>query len=263
MVFEHAVRLQELAGADVRAKWFEHSGRVEAAAAVAGVNDDLHSFQRTLACADAVDDELLQKLAVRCHDIAWFRFKDKLAQPMGLHAGPRGLADLRDLGVFVSSVFEDLCNIFFIESAVPCEEFESVPVVRQMAGCDHDGSVTGELLKDGRHEHRRRGRVAEVVDFASVFSEAVHQSVEQTRSRGAGISADGQSHILRPLAQLVRKPDDKPDGDLLRLAFPQAQRFSGNACQGHASDVTSVLQFQVFLSHCGSPLLVYEKRCHF
>ena len=267
VVHEHAVRLQELAGADVRTQRLQHSGRKESAAAVSCVDDDLHAFQRPLSRADTIDDQLPQEIAVGCHDIVFLCFENELAQPVGLHPRARRFADLRDLRILVRCVFKNLCNIFFIESAVTCKELKSVPVVRQMAGCDHDRSVAFEILEDGCHEHGRRGRVAEVVDFASVFPETVHESVEQPRPGCTRIPSDRQRHILRPFAQLVRKPDDEADGDFLGLIFSEAEGLSGNARQRYASDIAAVLKFQVFLSlvgsHSRSPLLLYEKRCHF
>ena len=214
-MLKHAVRFQELAGADVCSQRLEDSGCKESTAAVAGIHGNLHAFQRPFPIIRPLDYQLSQVPAVRCHDVSLLGLEHQLSQSVDLLSLHWRLSQLCQLNIPVSSVFKDCCYVLLVQSAIGSKELESVSVIRQMAGSYHNCSVAFEFRKYCGHEHSRCGCQIKVIYPASVKSESVHKSVQKSRPRGSGISSYGKDKLLRLLAELLCKPDNKAYGNVL------------------------------------------------
>ena len=73
MIREHSVGIEELAALNIGTERSENIGRIEAADAVACVNDNLETFKRfvVVLCIDALLYHLLQMRAIGFHIIVF------------------------------------------------------------------------------------------------------------------------------------------------------------------------------------------------
>ena len=262
VVQEHAVRLQILTAADIRAQGLQHFLRVESSGAVARVHRDLKPLQRLVSHAAAIDDQPAQVGAVGSDDIRPFRREDDLPaavdETICVDLFAQDLQLL--LRAAVSRKVQDLRDVLLVQPSLRREELEPVPVKRQVACRDHDSPVTGKLRKHRCHEHSRRRCQTAVQDPASVGAKAIHQAIGQLGSRDPGIPAHSQLQLLRLLPGPAAEPGQKACRYIRRRLLRQVghlHRTSGGRLapvdDRDSPDVASILQFAV-ISHFVSSL---------
>ena len=167
VVREVAIRLEEDATRRVSTETAEHLRREEAARAVAGIDDDVHSLERRVAHVERRADLLAQVVAVAIDEVVLL--------------GLRKVA----LDLWIARCrLEDGDDVLMLDAAVLREELEAVAVVRQVAGRDHDGAVHLRLGEYNGHEHRRRRREAAVDRHGARIRQCLeHRFLEHRRRK--------------------------------------------------------------------------------
>ncbi len=100
--------------------------------------------------------------------------------------------------------FYQLFNLMRLQSSLFVEKLHSVPVPRQVARRNHNGSVAVRLRKDTSHEHGRRRRHVAVENLRSVKKQPVRDGVLELLPAQPGIAAYRDAQLL--LSCFFRKP---------------------------------------------------------
>ena len=226
MVREHAIRFEELAARRIGAEFRKDLGGKESAAAVAGIDDDVHPFQRTVVHPGT---EAGADLAAQMQRIE----VDQVQRGNGSRRDSHG----RRLG----SQAQDFRDLALFQTAVDGKEFQSVAVIRQMAGRNHDGAIHVSIFKNDGHEHSRCRSQAAVRDVDALTEEAAEDGFFHHSCRYAGIVADGNVQVTHLFIQLLRQKLGKASGNAVDRFRYQRDVFTGDAGNGDAADITAIL----------------------
>ena len=238
VVWEVTVRVEELRAARVGAQRLQHALREEPAAAVAGVDDDLHAGEGLLG-GIRVRRALLDELAERRRVV--------LEERDGLHAV---LDAVQRNGVaarlrFASrrGAFADDLDVRLVQAAVACEELGAVAVEWEVRGGEHDPGVVRRARGHRRHETRGSRRESHVHDSPDAFAgEPREHGVGERGSAEPRVATHGDGEISGLLALLLREPVHEGGADEVGGLLVERHGLARDALQGDAADVGSVLQ---------------------
>ena len=240
VVREMSVRLQELAGGDIRTERLKDPGRVESSGAVARVNGDLHSAQRLvcpgLGCYDAP-----QVGGIDIHQIGSITGGNTI---FGSIWCSRSICRLRHAvqNLIRFRENDNIGNVAFVQAALRAEKLQPVAVPGKVARCDHDSAVRGEFREDCGHEHGRSGRHAAVQHTGAVGRQGVNKDLAEMLPGKAGVPPDGNSKFCRFLICFTAEPEQESPGETGYGGIVEIHRFAGDALQRDAADIAAVLQ---------------------
>ena len=110
-----------------------------------------------------------------------------------LHDRTRLALPLSRLGLFFFGNFQDTGNIRLLQTAVRRKKLQTVAVIRQVTGRNHNGTVSFNVLKDRGHKHGRCRCQAAVKSLYAGTGQASTKGRLYVLCRNTGIGADCNS----------------------------------------------------------------------
>ena len=138
---------------------------------------------------------------------------------------------------------ENGIDILMLHAPVLGEELQTVAVIGQMAGGNHDGAIHAGFREHRGHEHGRGGSHTAVHSDTASGSQSLQHSLLESRGRNAGIVSHRHPQLLLLLAGLLSEEFQKASGNDISRLYRKSHRLIGHAFHSYPSHITAIGKF--------------------